>query len=258
VVSKRFELFAYLIAHQFDILAITETFLDSTIHDSHIVPPGYAVFRKDRDRHGGGVMIFVKACINAVRRCDLETNCELLWIELLGKKGSTLLGTFYRPPCSSDSDLQSLSISLNCLLSMNCPIVLCGDFNAPNVDWSTISPTSSSAVANTLCSLVADNFFTQAVTFPTRGNNVLDLIFTNIPEALSYVHLIDNINGTDHEAVSFIISVPNASSYQPSRYLYNYKRADFDHLKSVLSHTPWDMIITSKVFVPLHSCLVQD
>ena len=86
VVSKRFELFAYLIAHQFDIVAITETFLDSTIHDSRIVPPGYAVFHKVRDRHGGGVMIFVKACINAVRCCDLETDCELLWIELPGKQ----------------------------------------------------------------------------------------------------------------------------------------------------------------------------
>ena len=232
----------YLVAHQFDIVTITETFLDGTIHDSHIVPPGYAVFCKDHDRHSGGVLIFVKACINAVRRCDLETDCELLWIELLGKQGSTLLGTFYRPPCSSDSDLQSLSISLNSLLSMNCPIVLCGDFNAPNVDWSAISPTSSSAVANTLCSLVADNFLTQAVYFPTRGNNILDLIFTNVPEVLSYVHLTDNINGTDHEAVSFIISDPNASSHQHSRYLYYYKRADFDHLESVLSHTPWDMI----------------
>jgi len=69
----------YLIAHQFHIIiAMTEAFIDSTIHDSHIVPPGYAVFRKDRDRHGGWVMIFVKACINAVRRCDLETDCELL------------------------------------------------------------------------------------------------------------------------------------------------------------------------------------
>ena len=58
----------------------------------------------------------------------------------------------------------------------------------------------------------------------------------------SRVHLTDNINGTDHEAVSFIISVPNASSHQHSRYLYNFKRADFDHLKSVLSHAPWDMI----------------
>jgi len=51
VVSKRFDLMGYLIV---DILAITETFLDSTVHDSHIISSGYAVFRKDRDRYGDG------------------------------------------------------------------------------------------------------------------------------------------------------------------------------------------------------------
>jgi len=44
------------------------------------------------------VMVLVREGIDVVRRCDLETNCELLWIELLSHQGSTLLGIFYRPP----------------------------------------------------------------------------------------------------------------------------------------------------------------
>jgi len=56
------------------------------------------VFHKDRHRHGGDVMILVREGINVIRHCDLETNCELLWIELLSHQGSTLLGIFYCPP----------------------------------------------------------------------------------------------------------------------------------------------------------------
>jgi len=77
---------------------------------------------------------------------------------------------------------------------------------------------------------------------PTRANNILDLILTNVPEVVSSVLLTGNLNGTDHEAISFNISVSVNSSHQCPYFLYNYKKADFDHLKSVLSHVPWDVI----------------
>ena len=65
VVSKRFVLSAYVLAGDFDVVAITETFLDDSIHDSHIVPPGYTIFSKDRNRHGGGVLLLIRDSLNA-------------------------------------------------------------------------------------------------------------------------------------------------------------------------------------------------
>ena len=38
IVEKRFDLCAYLVTYQIDILAITETFLDNSVHDSSIAP----------------------------------------------------------------------------------------------------------------------------------------------------------------------------------------------------------------------------
>jgi exonuclease III len=49
-----------LINHPFDILAINETKLDSTISDSKIYINGYIFIRKDRNRNGGGVALFIK------------------------------------------------------------------------------------------------------------------------------------------------------------------------------------------------------
>ena len=79
--NKKLDLDALLATENLDILAITETFLGEDINNSEF-SEGYSVFRRDRDRHGGGVMLMVREDIPAIRRQDLETNCEVLWVEL--------------------------------------------------------------------------------------------------------------------------------------------------------------------------------
>lgn len=82
IVSKRFDFLAYICANQFDIVAVTETFLDESVHDSHVSSPGYSVFCCDWDWHGGDVTLLVHDSLNAFHRLDLEDVCELLWVEL--------------------------------------------------------------------------------------------------------------------------------------------------------------------------------
>jgi len=57
-------------------------------------------------------MILVHSTILAVRIYDLETNCEILWINLLAKPDSFLFRVFYRPPDSSVDVLEELNHSL--------------------------------------------------------------------------------------------------------------------------------------------------
>ena len=42
-----------------NVLAITETFLDSSVLDVELVPSNCVVFRSDRNCHGGGMMVAV-------------------------------------------------------------------------------------------------------------------------------------------------------------------------------------------------------
>jgi len=184
IVEKRFDLCAYLAAYQIDILAVTETFLDDSIHDSLVVPFGYVIYRHDRNRHGGGVLILVRSIYSVVRRSDLNlhVSSEILWIELVGQKQCPLIfGVLYRPPSASNNVLDQLYGTLCALTSSKCNIVLCGDFNVPNIDWNTMCPSSSSVAATTLCNIVADNYLSQVVLSPTHGINILDLVFTNFP-----------------------------------------------------------------------------
>ena len=90
----------------FDMLALTETWLDDTISDCEIFPAGSGVslMQSDRNRHGGGVAFVVSDRLRVCIRSDLrEGNVESLWVELFPHtKRSLLLCCVYRPPSKVD------------------------------------------------------------------------------------------------------------------------------------------------------------
>ena len=99
--NKLTEFQGLVYGNDFDIAAVTETWLRDGYLDNEILPDEYAIFRKDRsDRRGGGVLLAVKRDILAYRRCDLEPlNSEILVCELC--PGNSFKITFcvaYRPP----------------------------------------------------------------------------------------------------------------------------------------------------------------
>ncbi len=106
IVNKILDLNVFLVTVKPDVVAITESFLDGSILDSEVVDDSFLIFRKDRNRHGGGVMILVRRGIPAVCRDDLmnmDKESEVIWIELLVKPRTILFGVFYRPPGSGVS-----------------------------------------------------------------------------------------------------------------------------------------------------------
>ena len=60
----------------FDILAINESKIDSTIPDSDINFPGYNIIRKDCNINGGGVVIYVREHISFTDRTDLVSELK--------------------------------------------------------------------------------------------------------------------------------------------------------------------------------------
>ena len=64
--------------------------------------PGYIIFRRDRDRHGGGVLIFVKTelCASVVPFSEPMANLEFLPIVFTFCELKFCIAVFYRPPSS--------------------------------------------------------------------------------------------------------------------------------------------------------------
>jgi hypothetical protein len=60
-------------------------------------------------------------------------------------------------------------------------IVLAGDFNLPQISWN--SPETTTGVSeSTFIELLHDYFLVQLNNTATRGDNILDLVITNIPD----------------------------------------------------------------------------
>ena len=64
--------------------------------------PGYNILRSDRNRHGGGVLCYIKNTICYNRRESFSTEIENIFVYiLLPKTKPILIGNVYRPPDQS-------------------------------------------------------------------------------------------------------------------------------------------------------------
>lgn len=65
------------------VLAITESHLDSSITDGQVHVDGYNLIRKDRNRNGGGVAMYIQNHLPFKKRDDLTVNhLEAIWIQI--------------------------------------------------------------------------------------------------------------------------------------------------------------------------------
>ena len=116
--------------YSLDVLTLSETWLDESICDAEVSLPGYNLLRQDRNRHGGGVAIFISASIKFTHRSDLQSNSiENLWIELFpDSKRSILICCAYRP-LSQSNFFDNLLTVCDLALTANKRIAIMGDLN---------------------------------------------------------------------------------------------------------------------------------
>lgn len=98
LVHKIDELAANCLLYKPDIVCIVETWLDKEIKDTEINIPNYTLTRLDRNRHGGGIAIYVANNLpfSIVAAGPNLLEFLVICIELpRGKLGVSLL---YRPP----------------------------------------------------------------------------------------------------------------------------------------------------------------
>jgi len=116
------ELMAVLDKLKIDIVSINETFLRRRL--SYDVP-GFQMFRRDRpSRGGGGVMILVRNCIQAVQQELNGYGNEVVACRVYLGSDQLLFASVYKPP-----DV-ALDVNLLTLLSSSQNVIIAGDFNA--------------------------------------------------------------------------------------------------------------------------------
>lgn len=155
------------------IIAISESWFDSSITDAEVSMPGYNLERKDRNTHGGGVCMYIREDLSYNPRSDLDhENLEAIWIDLLLKKTKPILiGCVYRPPdqrnfCELFQDTLSNTIPSN-------ETIILGDMN---IDTKRRCP-----LVKKYISVLKSNGLKQIVNKPTRpiSSSLIDHILVS-------------------------------------------------------------------------------
>ena len=93
------------IIKDFDIFLISESKLDSTFPNAQFKITGFKIFRYDRNRFGGGLLLYVNDKIPSkfLDKHSTSTNIELIPVEFHQNKRKWLSLCVYKPPNQNDS-----------------------------------------------------------------------------------------------------------------------------------------------------------
>ena len=112
---------------------MNETWIDSSIVDSLLHVPGYLLYRRDRDLHGGGVAFYVHSSLNVSHCSNVNTSLEALFlrVHVPTRPNSTplVVGSVYRPPSSPATFWDTLSHTLEQIYETAEHLLILGDLN---------------------------------------------------------------------------------------------------------------------------------
>ena len=204
------------------------------------------MFRRDRGRtdkeKGGGVLLYVSEKLSAVRELDdVEYPCESLWVKILDKKKSEIfVGVCYKSPTASDEEVKAICDLIKHFSQFDS--VLIGDFNYPDINWRL---RESGNQGSEFLDLVNDCFLSQHVKEPTRGKNILDLIFSTEPSMITDVQVRSPVSNSDHNLITFQIEFDLGEEEKVGT-KFRYDSADYHLIQQELMDIDWKEKFKSK------------
>ena len=235
VTNKKVELTHAIDRLRPDVIILTETWLDGKIKDSEFINTNhYKVYRKDRNRSGGGVLIAINNDLENSLAPELGTDCEIVWAKIKLKGRRTLyVCAYYRHDVSDEDSLTKFGVSLERAVSIkNAHLLISGDFNFPSWDWTSmrLKPNPSySDLHKTFIDMLADNGVEQVVKEATREANVLDLIITNQPQLVPRIEVQPGLS--DHDLVFCEFNINPQKKMKNPHPIPLYNKADWDSFK---------------------------
>ena len=221
-----------------DLVAITETKIDNNIQDNELLSDDFTLWRKDRNRSGGGVLI---AVANKSKFVILDSKiengeCISLCLQIHPLLKIRVI-VFYRPP--SEQNLNDFELIVDEYKHENC--ILIGDMNFPDIAWSSdytgVVKTNSSRKSfhENALEIIDNADLIQLVHEPTHKlGNTLDLMLVNrsalnelyykcdvLPYISDHKMLLADVIPQDYEKVQI-------TSEPPSQPRYNFKKADYE------------------------------
>ena len=249
--AKVSSLKTYNALYKYDIICLSETFLDSSIssNDPSLLLDGYTLIRADHPMNvkKGGVCIYFKETLplNVLNITNLQ---ECLVVEILYNNKKCFLVTLYRSPNQSDIEFDEFITNLELLIdriyTLN-PyfIIFMGDFNAKLKKWK--ADDIDTKVGTRIDEVTSSFALSQIISGPTHilanSSSCIDLIFTNHPDLLINSGIHHSIHPNCHHQI--IYAEINFKIFFPPPYerrIWHYNRADYDGIRRSMYNFDWD------------------
>ena len=245
---------AIAFAHDFDILAINETWLSPNVPNRLLEINGYQLHRCDRPRSSrlpkgfGGVGILVRDNLESVvlpkPNSGIETsNLECIWAKVsLSRHSTVLVASVYRHPTNSVqqimADLDDFEGQIQQMIAAHTStIILAGDFNVNLLDKSPGSPGNKFLkLAEAYDLSVCD---TSVPTYKPAGS-LLDAILTNCNSVLRSGVTVCHYSPHNYSRV--LLKVRRSKRHGKTVTSRCLNRVDFDGFSDSLSYLDWSHV----------------
>ena len=242
--NKMSELRTLVLVARPTVVLITESWCSSSVLDVHLGIDDYTLHRANRDgKRGGGCLIYIlnSFAVSKIEDEILNTVPDSLWVILHGDKYQLLIGCIYRAPSSTCETDASLAKSFAHASSFSCNYkIIAGDFNLPEIDW--INGSGPQRFDEILATVDCYGW-TQYVQTPTRGENLLDLLFCH--DIIPVSTFVGNrFCSSDHRMV--LCSLPISSLNTGNKHVLqsavcrSYKHTDWDIVQELIRCSQWD------------------
>ena len=165
-------------------------------------------------------MIFTKKTLVDAKEVSCQSSCsQILVIEI----SNIHVYLVYRSPNSkAENDTKLLEL----LSNIRHPCVIVGDFNIPEIDWSSTSGLTN--MAADFINAIQESFLSQFIRQSTHKNgNVLDLVFSNKCNMIQNLTVDDTDVISDHSPIFFDIIKTSTYEHSQGGNFFDYSRADF-------------------------------
>ena len=206
---------------------------------------GYLIYRVDRsqNRIGGGSLLLIAQQNNQRQRLSLNsTSVQVSSCTVAVGHVKVFVANVYRCPSSTNIEDADLLAFLEGLLVSATKLLILGDFNAPEINW-TLDAAPSNSFGHLLLKFLWNNNLVQHVDQHTRRRadhtpSTLDLIITKFPNDIRALELKAPLGKSDHSLINFKFDIEGLKP--PDKYRRSYRKLNKVDLKEAASNLLWE------------------
>ena len=240
---------AYNAVYDYDLFAIVETHLDSTVDEDKLSLDGYTFTKNNHPQNvkRGGVALYVKDTLPSNRRMDLETLPECIVYEIQLNRKKYFFAVIYRSPSQNQIEFDNFSVNFEIMLSKMrtenpFSVVISGDFNCRSTQWWHDDIENSEG--KLFEPITAENGLHQLISEPTHilgdSRSCIDLIFTDQPNLFIDSGVHPSLHEQCHHQIIYgKLSISNAEPPPYTRRIWHYDKADIDAIMQSIAMFNW-------------------